>query len=401
MSNLKKCPCCEYETSRGSDLKRHVLRRHKKENVKFLKEYDVLYPKAKKQDLSFSCLCCGKFHKNPKEKKKFCNRSCAAKYNNKGRVVSENQRKKVSIKLKKNTPQYIEKVFMSKKFKTKKELREYNHHFYNEYLKLKKTNPKIYKRLSKLINNTVIEGQVKSLEEWKKDYKIIKSNAKKCKTRSEFVHKYKSDYDKARYAKEQGIFPNIFDDIYSHMSIVGSNKKRCIYAIKFPKLKKIYIGLTCNHISRFNDHKNKSSNRNVRKLIENNEDYKMEVMVDYMPSHDASQKEGELLKKFNKLGWITLNSSKTGGLGGNGLGRAFQIKSEVIKCIKKCSSLNEFKVKYNVLWRQATKYKVSNCISYYFLQNEKELQYELEFMSNKVFNNTYGSLFDRRKLSKY
>ena len=392
-----QCPYCDYSTDRSpSELKRHVLRNHKEKHPEFLANYDKLFPKVQKKDLSFTCLQCGKHHKNPKHKKKFCNQSCAAKYNLKGREVSKEQKLKVSKKLKKYTPQYIERIFKENNFKTKKEIREYSHNLYKEYNKLKTSHPKLYKKLSETIQKPVVEGKVKTLKEWHKDIERIKKNALKCKTKSEFSFKYKNDYDKAREVRDQGIYPNIFDELYAHMEAVGNKKHRCIYAIKFPTEKKVYIGLTCNHLDRFNNHRKNSSNKSVKALIKKGIKYSMEIVVDYMPSQEASVKEGQILKEYEKKGWTTLNKSKTGGLGGNKVGRAYIIKKDIVKSITECRSIEEFKDNHNLLWKKATHHKVSNCIKYYFTQINQNPNYKLEFISNKVFNSKYGSLFDPR-----
>ena len=72
-------------------------------NIKYVNDiaqkigFDFSYYKENKKKY---CLVCGKELK--KQQKKFCSSSCAAKYNNKGRKVSEKTREKISKSLTKN-----------------------------------------------------------------------------------------------------------------------------------------------------------------------------------------------------------------------------------------------------------------------------------------------------------
>ena len=45
------------------------------------------------------CLCCNKALSYEKRNNKFCSSSCSASYNNKGRIVTDDQKKKTSLSL--------------------------------------------------------------------------------------------------------------------------------------------------------------------------------------------------------------------------------------------------------------------------------------------------------------
>ena len=66
--------------------------------LKKLKELKVERIKKYYSEPSF-CLCCDKVLSYEKKNNKFCSSSCSASYNNKGRIVSDEQKKKVSLSL--------------------------------------------------------------------------------------------------------------------------------------------------------------------------------------------------------------------------------------------------------------------------------------------------------------
>lgn len=79
--------------------------------------FDFNFYNEKKKTIKY-CLFCGKEIIGGDKNKKFCNTSCAAKYNNKGRVVSKETREKISNGLKKNYTESEKKNFLQH-FKTK------------------------------------------------------------------------------------------------------------------------------------------------------------------------------------------------------------------------------------------------------------------------------------------
>ena len=82
--------------------------------------FNFSYYKEKKKVIK-KCLFCGKEILDGDGRKKFCDTSCAAKYNNKGRELSPESREKISIGLKKVYSESEKKKFLQhQKTKTKR-----------------------------------------------------------------------------------------------------------------------------------------------------------------------------------------------------------------------------------------------------------------------------------------
>lgn len=148
-----------------------------------------------------------------------------------------------------------------------------------------------------------MEKQYGNNRKWTKD---------KC-LKEALNHKYRIDFKKSspsayRSASNKGWL----DEICLHMKPLGHKYKRQLYAFEFPD-KSVYVGLTYNYDSRYNEHMSKN------KLIikKTNEMGHTFVMFNTFYSYDVvGKKEALLIDKYRKKGWKILNKAKAGGLGG-------------------------------------------------------------------------------------
>jgi len=132
-----------------------------------------------------------------------------------------------------------------------------------------------------------------------------------CKRRSEFAVKYKGEYFKA-------LREGWLDEICAHMKVVGNRYKRCIYAYVFEESKYVYVGLTGNIEKRDKEHRARSSSSVYRFAAKNNISIPPILQIsDYLPKEDAAIREGEILMQYIAKGYLPINITKTGGLGGH------------------------------------------------------------------------------------
>ena len=132
-----------------------------------------------------------------------------------------------------------------------------------------------------------------------------------CNRRSEFAVKFKGEYFKA-------LREGWLDEICAHMQVVGNRYKRCIYAYVFEDFKYVYVGLTGNIEKRDKEHRVRTSSSVNRFAIRNNTPIPpIQQMSDYLPKEEAAIREGEILRQYIAKGYIPINITKTGGLGGH------------------------------------------------------------------------------------
>lgn len=90
-----------------------------------------------------------------------------------------------------------------------------------------------------------------------------------------------------------------------------------IYAYEFSD-NSVYVGLTCNPVSRQNDHlisKRKEKSSVYKHFIKTNLYPKFIELTTYLNNNIAILKEEEFLNLYKNKGWTILNKIKTGGLG--------------------------------------------------------------------------------------
>lgn len=173
----------------------------------------------------------------------------------------------------------------------------------------------------------------------------VKEHALKYKTRMEFK---KNDIVNYCYAVTHGWL----DKVCEHMDVVGDLYNRCVYVYELPD-NVCYIGLTYNLYKRDLNHRNPNLYSAVREYCENKniEIPKPKQLCEYINSNIASKKEGEFLKEYLEKGWVSINRSKTGCLGGKKhLYKDKEVTEEFCKEIAlKCNTKSEFMIKYQGL----------------------------------------------------
>lgn len=161
---------------------------------------------------------------------------------------------------------------------------------------------------------------------------MLRDEASKYNNRSDFYKGSQSAYQTA-YSRA------ILDDICSHMTRLGDIYNRFIYTIEFEN-NSVYIGLTCDLDRRRNEHINISTNKYVKKCIDNNINFIFNSDNILYNSLDAIERETYLISEYTKKGYIVLNISKAGGLGGGKIKWTYDtLKIEALKY----NSRNDFK----------------------------------------------------------
>jgi len=92
-------------------------------------------------------------------------------------------------------------------------------------------------------------------------------------------------------------------------------KKRCIYSYEFED-NSVYVGLTYNLNNRNHRHiKDNLSSVNERmKICEN---FKFNQLTKFIDPMEAKEQEKKFIEKYKNEGWILLNKTGAGSLGGN------------------------------------------------------------------------------------
>jgi predicted GIY-YIG superfamily endonuclease len=140
-------------------------------------------------------------------------------------------------------------------------------------------------------------------------YDLAKEEALKYNTRTEFSIGTGGAYN---YAKRT----NILNEICAHMKLIGHKYKRCIYVCWFSD-NHCYIGLTYDI-----DERMKKRNRTVKDAVtihknETGLEYEYKQLTDYVDVEEAQLLECKYEEMYRDNGWITLNRTSTGGLGGS------------------------------------------------------------------------------------
>ena len=155
--------------------------------------------------------------------------------------------------------------------------------------------------------------------------------ALKYKSRKEFSIGDYNAYSSARYN-------GWLDDICKHMIRLGDRKHKCIYSYEFPD-NYVYVGLTYNINVRDKSRRYEKKDAVMQYVSKTKLTPILKQLTDYVPVNIAIILEGEYLQKYVNDGWIALNRTKTGGIGGyNSVWNYNRIK----KIILEYNNLNEF-----------------------------------------------------------
>ena len=153
------------------------------------------------------------------------------------------------------------------------------------------------------------------------------NEALKYKRRVDFQKQSKRFYSYSRYH-------GWLDDICSHMGEPLSLKKRLIYVYEFDD-KHCYVGLTCDEVSRHQNHMKKGPV--FKYMNKTNKVPQKKILTDYIPVHKSKKMEDKIMKKYINGGWILLNTYKAGGTGG-------VYKYTKSKCGEESSKYTDYKV---------------------------------------------------------
>jgi len=144
--------------------------------------------------------------------------------------------------------------------------------------------------------------------------------------------------DRGELSKNEGacygiIKENGWDELLSHIEYKTTLFQRYIYAFEFPD-NHVYIGLTHNLNKRKSDHltSNKSISPVRKHMEETGLDFVFKsVFENPFPKEIAGEMEGIVLNDYVSKGWIPLNRTKTGGLGGSQVIWTYdKIKSDLV-----------------------------------------------------------------------
>jgi len=179
---------------------------------------------------------------------------------------------------------------------------------------------------------------------WTKEkcFEVIKT----CKSKTEFSRNFGSA---AQYAKRNGFY----EELVSGMAIKGNLFNRMIYAYEF-KDKHVYIGLTYKESKRKNEHLERGPVAEHSKKTNSKPKYKS--LTSYIDVKEAQIKEAYFIKKYADDGWILLNKSSAGALGGN---KRIWTKNECRKVVKLFNTVKELmeSEKYNTVYQAIRKNK--------------------------------------------
>jgi len=135
-------------------------------------------------------------------------------------------------------------------------------------------------------------------------------DALKYTTKSEWIKKSNVAYLKCNKNKW-------LNDVCSHMTTTINKSDRIIYSFEFED-KSIYIGLTCNIKTRYNQHLNKNTNSSVIEYINKTKITPIfNELTDFIPYEQAQEMEIIFIEYYRKLNYNILNKVKGGNLGGS------------------------------------------------------------------------------------
>ena len=138
----------------------------------------------------------------------------------------------------------------------------------------------------------------------------------KCREEA-LKYKSRNDFRKgvgSNWAYRVSLKNNWMDDICTHMSVIGTLYKRCIYSFEFSD-NHVYIGLTYNIDKISESHYNDKRSQVYKHIKLTNLTPKIIKLTNYIDVDDAKIKELDFLKKYIEDGWTILNKAKTGGIG--------------------------------------------------------------------------------------
>ena len=209
------------------------------------------------------------------------------------------------------------------------------------------TRSEFAKKYSQAYSNTLKNN-------WQYEFFVHMSNRKKwvkeecqkmvlkCKSRSEFAKKYAGAYKAARKN-------NWLDDICKNMVPIGNIFNKMIYVWLFPD-NHFYVGQTCNFMSRSWGHFNDLKSAVYQHIKKTKLKPKKIIISNYIPVKEAIKLEKSTEKKYIALGFISLNKTVPGSVGGK-FHKWNKEKCQMVAL--KCKNRREFCKKYGGAYKAA------------------------------------------------
>lgn len=209
--------------------------------------------------------------------------------------------------------------------------------------------------------------------------------ALKCVSRTEFHEKYPAAYAAAHRK-------GWLSSCTRHMEILGNKYNRLIYAIFFSD-NHVYVGLTGNPKRRFKDHLNDKKGIPYKYIEKTGLKPEFKILTKFLDRCVASKKEGVFKEKFQKEGYVILNKSKTGGLGGV---TKMWTKEKCLKEALKYKTRTEFQKNNTSSYQSARKNKWLKEICSHMEIKNKPITY-WTFNNIMSLAKKYKSLFEFKK----
>jgi len=227
------------------------------------------------------------------------------------------------------------------KYTTYKEFRRKNYTAYNKI--------KVSGWWNELCSH--LTSEIKPRNYW--TYERCKEVTLKYDDREEFLKNNSTCYSK--------ILKNDWSELLSRFEKKTSLAERHIYVFEFPD-NHVYVGLTYNLNKRRHSHLNFNKSQVFKHIEKTGLEYKFKTVYDKpFPIDIAGKIEKQVIEDYITKGWIPLNISKPGGLGGGIKYWTFEKAKNLFSKYDKISSLrNNIKtyiiyiIKHNGWWDELT-----------------------------------------------
>ena len=226
----------------------------------------------------------------------------------------------------------------------------------------------------------------------------------RCKEESLKYDNKKDFRNKSYSAYKSSYYNNWLDEFCSHMKQLGNTYKRCIYVYEFND-NHAYIGLTYNINDRNFEHLNREKSA-VNKHIKICNDYTFKQLTEYIDVDNASKLEGDYVEQYKNNGWIILNKSKTGGVGGNTL---IWTKEKCLEESLKYDNKKDFRKNYGTAYAVSIKNKWMEIFSHMiekknpngYWTKEKCLEEALKYNTRSSFQKSCGVAYRKCRINKW
>ena len=178
--------------------------------------------------------------------------------------------------------------------------------------------------------------------------------AKKYSSRSEFQRNNESAYNKARrkgWLESYFWLKNQSFDLYK-------DEIDMIYAYEFIEQNAVYVGRTLARCADQRDKEHIFKNDSVSNFAKehNIPVPKMKILENDLLLVDGVEREGYWVEKYKKDGWVILNKTKTGSIGGLGKSLTKKSYNYCLSEAKKYTELKEFRTKSKDAYNASLKY---------------------------------------------